>query len=273
MNYLKLKQMKKNNIKKWYEYKLLVVFLCIIFFPLGLYALWRNQFISKVWKIGGTIIIGFVITISINNDVKNDQYTKKERLYSKKKQELEIEDKKNISKEEIENPNQQILDQLTREIKFLNEKKFDGSIYRESLKSIEMEIILFNVWARVIEEAENTKDKEILKLSKQLKKKVKYIQVKEFPKMRKAYKDFVYQKLWLENIETKLRGKKSTILEFIGSIYVNNKMKQETQEALSQILRFLRFKRVNYKYASYDDEYTYYTLKTPKDHEIVNIIK
>ena len=37
---------------KWYNKTWLVVLLIIIFFPVGLYALWKNETISKGWKIG-----------------------------------------------------------------------------------------------------------------------------------------------------------------------------------------------------------------------------
>jgi hypothetical protein len=44
----------------WYENTWIVALLCISFFPVGLYALWKNSKISKGWKIGVTIIIGLL---------------------------------------------------------------------------------------------------------------------------------------------------------------------------------------------------------------------
>ncbi len=49
------------NQSKWYEKTWLVIVLCIIFFPVGLYALWNNSSISKGWKIGATIVIALII--------------------------------------------------------------------------------------------------------------------------------------------------------------------------------------------------------------------
>ena len=46
---------------KWYDKIWLVIILCIFFFPVGLYALWKNQSISKGWKISVTVIIAFVV--------------------------------------------------------------------------------------------------------------------------------------------------------------------------------------------------------------------
>ncbi len=60
-----------DNLKtqsKWYDKTWLVVLLCIFFFPVGLYALWKNSFISKGWKIGVTIIIAFIVLAKIGED-------------------------------------------------------------------------------------------------------------------------------------------------------------------------------------------------------------
>ncbi|MBK7957716.1 MAG: hypothetical protein IPK03_06105 [Bacteroidetes bacterium] len=49
----------------WYEKNWVVVILCIFFFPIGLYALWKNSTISKGWKIGVTAIIAFIVIANI----------------------------------------------------------------------------------------------------------------------------------------------------------------------------------------------------------------
>ncbi|QPH39784.1 hypothetical protein [Pedobacter endophyticus] len=43
----------------------MVVILCIIFFPVGLYALWKNSSISKGWKIGVTVIIALIVIVNL----------------------------------------------------------------------------------------------------------------------------------------------------------------------------------------------------------------
>lgn len=53
------------NTQKWYDKTWLVVLLCIIFFPVGLYALWKNQSISKGWKIGVTALIAIIVIANI----------------------------------------------------------------------------------------------------------------------------------------------------------------------------------------------------------------
>ena len=54
----------------WYEKTWLVVILCIIFFPVGLYALWKNSSISKGWKIGVTAIIALIFILNLGDKDK-----------------------------------------------------------------------------------------------------------------------------------------------------------------------------------------------------------
>jgi hypothetical protein len=55
---------------KWYDKTWLVIVLCIIFFPVGLYAIWKNQSISKGWKIGVTVVIALIVLAQIGKDKK-----------------------------------------------------------------------------------------------------------------------------------------------------------------------------------------------------------
>lgn len=49
--------MESTTQPQWYDKKWLVAVLCIFFFPVGLYALWKNKDISKWWKVGVTAMI------------------------------------------------------------------------------------------------------------------------------------------------------------------------------------------------------------------------
>lgn len=53
---------------KWYYNTWLVVVLCIFFFPVGLYGLWKNQSISIGWKIGATAFFAIAVIGQIVND-------------------------------------------------------------------------------------------------------------------------------------------------------------------------------------------------------------
>ncbi len=51
--------------EKWYEKTWLVVVLLFVFFPVGLYALWKNTKIGKGWKVGGTAVIVLAVLINL----------------------------------------------------------------------------------------------------------------------------------------------------------------------------------------------------------------
>lgn len=53
---------------KWYDKTWLVIVFCIFFFPVGLYALWKNQSISKNWKIGVTVVIALIVIGQLGKD-------------------------------------------------------------------------------------------------------------------------------------------------------------------------------------------------------------
>jgi hypothetical protein len=56
------------NSSAWYEKNWLVVISCVVFFPVGLYALWKNSSISKSWKIGVTVLITLIVISNLGND-------------------------------------------------------------------------------------------------------------------------------------------------------------------------------------------------------------
>lgn len=171
-------------------------------------------------------------------------------------------------KAKMEENKTQKIEQLKKEIKSID-NGVDFSTYRGTVDLVQMELVLLGAWTNIIEEALEYDDPEVKRLANILKTKVQNLQVKEFPKLRKAYKEAIYKNLWLEDIETAILGNGYTTIQFTGAIFANNKNKQETQDMLNEILHMLRFKRVNYKWYEYDDEYTYYTLKTPSDKELV----
>ncbi|HVA98480.1 MAG TPA: hypothetical protein VNG53_06260, partial [Bacteroidia bacterium] len=52
---------------EWYQKKWLVTLLCIVFFPIGLYALWKNTIIKKGWKIAITAFFALVVIANLSN--------------------------------------------------------------------------------------------------------------------------------------------------------------------------------------------------------------
>jgi len=67
-NYMEQQKARSNA---WYEKTWLVVILCIIFFPVGLYALWKSSKIGTGWKIVVTALIAFIVIVNLG-DKKTD---------------------------------------------------------------------------------------------------------------------------------------------------------------------------------------------------------
>lgn len=208
--------------------------------------------------ISGFVLAGFLFMAFGSDDNKKEEETS-----------IEATDK-TISTTEKKQTDVEIKEQLEREISSID-KGIDFTSYKESIESIQIELVLFQVWANKINEAKNSNNNDIKELGEKLETKVKKIQVSEFPKLRKAYGKIVAKKLWVENIEVEVFGNNSKTIQFTGGIFANNKNKQETQETLSEMLNFLRFKKANYKWYEYDDEYTYYDLDSKNDNEIVEL--
>lgn len=59
-----------SNSNAWYEKTWLIIILCLLFFPVGLYALWKNSSISKGWKIGVTVIIALIVIANLGDKDK-----------------------------------------------------------------------------------------------------------------------------------------------------------------------------------------------------------
>ncbi|WP_333809262.1 hypothetical protein [Flavobacterium sp.] len=208
--------------------------------------------------ISGFVLAGFLFMAFGSDDDKKEKETGVEST------------DKIISTTEKKLTDVEIKEQLGREISSID-KGIDFTSYKESIESIQLELVLFQVWAKKINEAKSSNNNDIKELGEKLETKVKKIQVLEFPKLRKAYGKIVAKKLWVENIEVEVFGNNSKTIQFTGGIFANNKNKQETQETLSEMLNFLRFKKANYKWYEYDDEYTYYDLDSKNDNEIVEL--
>ena len=73
---------------------------------------------------------------------------------------------------------------------------------------------------------------------------------------------------WKFNIKVTPKGNGYNTLEFQGGRFADNANKKDFQGSLSAELYDLRFKRIIYKWYEYDDEYTYYSLKTGQDSEL-----
>ena len=141
-----------------------------------------------------------------------------------------------------------------------------------NLQTIQLELDFFSNCQKLASECESlplfAENSEAMIVLKGFKKKLVSLQNAEFPKLRKAYGKIAKEDLWVHNIVVLVKGNRSTTIEFVGGYFANNNNIKETQDALSDILNGLRFKRANYKWYKYDEEYTYYTFQILSDSEL-----
>lgn len=195
--------------------------------------------------------------------VANDNTTSKDN----------IETHSSTPKEPEKSKEEKLKERLEKE---LNSDAFTKGLktetYRGTVEALQMELVLFNLWANVIQEGEASNN-ENKKLANSLRKKVIAIQIAEFPKLRKAYVDIIANKLWEENITVTVQGNGSTVINLTGGLFANNKNIKQTQEAIYDVVKMFRFKQIRFRWFKGADEYTYYDLEVPKDNELVDLKK
>jgi hypothetical protein len=65
-------QTQGSSSNAWYDKTWLVILLCIVFFPIGLYALWKNTKIGKGWKIGVTAFFALIVIANMGGKKSSD---------------------------------------------------------------------------------------------------------------------------------------------------------------------------------------------------------
>ena len=113
--------MENSNSNAWYEKTWLVVILCIIFFPVGLYALWKNSSISKGWKISITALISIIVLANLGgNDKKSINSTSAETqnvVESEQENSSETESAANVEQEKADTEKESIIEKLKAKAK------------------------------------------------------------------------------------------------------------------------------------------------------------
>jgi hypothetical protein len=154
-----------------------------------------------------------------------------------------------------------------------NIKSFEGGddLTKNEMTSatdFQITVALFKAYASTIEEGKSSTDKQVLKLTDKLQKKVIASQQKNFPKLRNAYYKFIKNTLWEHDVEVSISGSGNTTLKFTGAYFAANKNIKTTQETLQEMLTLLRFKQTQYRWYNGEDQYTYYTIQSPKDSKL-----
>jgi len=222
----------------------------------------------------------------LNNINENDSlYVEAQQLISKADslKSIEEKEKKIENKQEQKNAgttntqNSTIVDsvsqqkeQLEREINSID-KGIDFSKYHgaNSVEELQIEIVLFGTWQKMIIEGEKSNNNEVKQLCSKLKERVVKIQIKEFPLLRKKYAQIVKQKMWEHDIDVYASGNDYKCINFTGGIFAANKNKQDFQNQVNEVLTIFRFNQSRYRWYKDEDEYTYWTIYKGKDADLV----
>lgn len=92
-----------------------------------------------------------------------------------------------------------------------------------SATEFQISAALYGAYALIIDEGNSSTDAAVLKLTKQLEKKVKASQLKNFPKLRKAYYQFIKNTLWEHDVDVHLSGSGNTTVKFTGAYFGRTK--------------------------------------------------
>jgi hypothetical protein len=161
--------------------------------------------------------------------------------------------------------------QLDRELASLRQG-FDGSKYRGSKDAINMGVILFGAWGKLISEAptHDLSKGEMAKVA-ELRRRVSQIQVREFPRLRASWAQEVGKAMWEHDMTVTAGGEGSRTLRLTAAMFAANANIQQIQQTLHDQLNLLRFKRVEYRWYRGADDYQYYRLETPRDGDVREI--
>lgn len=217
---------------------------------LGLMKTKNHQMKKKLLPLLG--LIAFVLLIGKLGGCFDKPKEKRPKAKITKTKEKTPEKKKSIAK-----------GNLTHAIKQV--KDYDVSEYHNKY-IIENKVKDLIRWNGIVKEGKAYQEFDSLR--NDLEKRLSKLQVKELPRMRKAYAKAIEHDLWKNNVTVKVKGKNYTTIEFIGGTFANNRNIEATHKAAYNTLKTLRFKTANYKFTKYDDEYTYYTVSTLNDKEI-----
>ena len=186
------------------------------------------------------------------------------------KQEKKITEITNIQNSTVIDSVSQQKEQLEREINSID-KGIDFSKYHgaNSVEELQIEIVLFGTWGKMIIEGEKSNNNELKQLCSKLKERVVKIQIKEFPLLRKQYAQIAKQKMWEHDIDVYASGKGYKCINFTGGIFAANKNKQDFQNQINEVLTIFRFSQSRYRWFKDEDEYTYWTIYKGEDSDLV----
>lgn len=142
---------------------------------------------------------------------------------------------------------------------------FDLENYQNNMNGIGAIIKLFNGYEELVSDGENSPIDSVKLRAKLLSKKISDVRNDVWPKLRRKFGQVLAKEVWIHDMYITTKGPRNTIIEFTSLEYSLNKNIKKTQDDMSLIFHELRFKKVIYKTSKYDEEYTFYDIKSKND--------
>lgn len=155
--------------------------------------------------------------------------------------------------------------QLDNSLRLLDELKINDNSGSEDIR---LALVMFEAASMTVKEAAAFEgDKGITDKGARLRSKLSSTQQRLLPAMRRRFGKIMSSTLWEHNVEVVVQGGQAKTVRFIAGMFASNSNIAEAQRANNDLLRRLRFKRVQYEWYR-GSEYTYYTLDTEPDGKI-----
>lgn len=127
---------------------------------------------------------------------------------------------------------------------------------------------IFKAYAMNIKEGKASTDPEVLRLTEELERKVIKSQEKNFPKLRKAYYNFIKEEFLAKDVHVSVAGNNYTDLTLTNHFFSSEDNAGKIRDALVEMLHLLRFKEISLcAYNGQDDCHTT-KIPSPPDDEI-----
>lgn len=228
---------------------------------------------ERVTAILGVILIGIVgfltLPMSSCTDRKADVSTKTDSLAKAKP--LTDLPPASTAADSLANGESE-LEKLRRLIKNMNDtnldEQFDPKEYSEHPNAALGQLNAFVFAAGLIQDADKSPDQEIVRMGKQLRKKIMAQQRKELPKLRQAYAKALHNIVISDNVECWLSNDNTAQINFFSPSFKDRQKSKNFQDGILEELQHLRFKRANYFWRKGQTDYAYYHVNSPDDSEL-----
>jgi hypothetical protein len=122
-------QFSVQNPNEWYQKSWIVHLLLVLFFPVGLYALWKNTLLPKWWKITATV---FIAIIFINVAANKEKYKTNNFKNNLTEETSTIEQSTPVKEEKLKEPEKPIIVLPQSQLSFIDAVESFYSPYNDA---------------------------------------------------------------------------------------------------------------------------------------------